>query len=487
MLESESREDPFEFQVLSLAMRQPGAIIRLKAELNPHDVGLVHGQPGIYEIYQSMLNYHDKTGLDVVDPIAFKSWLQTETEIYDALGGFEGVDKFVEHILQIETCALDAAIEVVKFRAKKRRQLDKAQELMQIIAKKSDHSIDDLDKIESLTKQIKELQSDLKYDPLEMVDTAYTIIDHVDQLWDIPPFLPTQFKNLNKAMGYSEEKGGFLRGGVHAVIAISGQGKSIFSRSVCNYWLDNGYRILYINFEEPRDHWERTLMTQVTEINVYEQAEKMTSVEMSRMSDKFRAKLMEWGDRLMVRHDPDSLFFEDLDKWLRDIIGNDRKPDVVVIDTIQSMFTKSGGKARWGEFEQIMVRLEKLAKDMDAVFIITSQQNNNALKEKREVMNQSDIGGSVTIAQKATVTLILTALKLATGNDSLSENLMQVQMPKNRITGTAFNDTPPVIKYVDSIKSYVPYEMDQEDDRYATGFVEMVDDFKELFNGDGIY
>lgn len=222
-------------------------------------------------------------------------------------------------------------------------------------------------------------------------------------------------------------------------------------------------------------------MTQLTHTNVYQQAEKLSSVEMSKLSQKFKEKLTEWGDRLMVRHDPDSLFFEDLDKWLRDIIGNERKPDVVVIDTIQSMFTKSGGKARWGEFEQIMVRLEQLAKDMDAVFIITSQQNNNALREKREVMNQSDVGGSVTIAQKATVTLILTPLRVATGDESLNENLMQVQMPKNRITGQAFSDSPPVIKYVDKLKSYVPYEIAQEDDRYDVDFVD-----SDLFEG-GVY
>lgn len=480
MVDAEGKEDPFEFQILHLAMCEQGAIKRFVQDVNPQDIGLIHGQSGIYEVYRSMIDYHTKTNLDIIDPIAFKSWLHTETDIFDALGGSDGVDKFVDHLLSIDACSIDAAVELVKFRGKKRRQLDKAQELLQIIAKKSDHSIDDLDKIQSITEQIKELQTDLKCDPLDLVTTSYDIIDHIDELWQIPPFLPTQFKTLNAAMGYSQDKGGFLRGGVHAVIAISGQGKSVFSRSLCNHWLESGYRILYINFEEPRDHWERTLMTQVTEVNVYEQAEKLTSVEMSKLSEKFKEKLNQWGDRLMVRHDPDSLFFEDLDKWLRDIIGSDRKPDVVVIDTIQSMFTKSGGKARWGEFEQIMVRLEQLAKDMDSVFIITSQQNNNALKEKREEINQSDVGGGVTIAQKATITLFLTPLKSTTGDETLSETLMQVQMPKNRITGTAFKSSPPVIKYVDSIKSYVPYDL-AEDENYTKEYVDL-----ELVEG-GVY
>lgn len=143
MSEIERKEEPFEFQLLALSMRHPGAVNLFVKEVNPHDVGLIHGQPGIYEIYRSMVDYHSKTGLDLVDPIAFKSWLQTETDIYDALGGFEGVDKFVDHLLEIDTCTPESAIEVVRYRGKKRRQLDKAQELLQIIAKKSDHSIDE--------------------------------------------------------------------------------------------------------------------------------------------------------------------------------------------------------------------------------------------------------------------------------------------------------------------------------------------------------
>ena len=123
------------------------------------------------------------------------------------------------------------------------------------------------------------------------------------------------------------------------------------------------------------------------------------------------------------------------------------------------MFTKSGGRARWGEFEQIMVRLEKLAKDMDAAFILTAQQNINSTKEKREVINQSDMGGSVTITQKSSVVMFLTPMKDATGDETISETYMQVQVPKNRITGTVFASDPPIIQYDDRIKSYVNFDV----------------------------
>lgn len=473
----ENEEIIFDYQVLAACFRIPGAVTRFINELNPSDVGEVHGIIGIYEFYKSIVLFHTKTGLDPIDPVAFRSWLQTESDIFDALGGATGVDSFMATLYELELSSLDSIIKLVEFRARKRRQLNKVQELKSLISSKGQLDDHALSKIKSLTEQINELEQDLDYNPLSSVRTANDIIDSVDELWDVPPFLKTQFVDLNKALGYTEE-GGFFRGGIHSVVALSGMGKSTFVKCLCNNWLDQGYTVLFINFEEAQSHWERTLMTQIIEKNVYAESKNLTSDLLAKYTEIFKAKLREWGDRLMVRHDPDTLFFEDLEIWLRDILGNGaRKPDIVVIDTIQSMFVKSGGKARWGEFEQIMVRLEKLAKDMDAVFIITAQQNINSVKEKREVINQSDMGGSVTITQKSTIAMFLTPLKSTKNDETINENLMQIQIPKNRITGTVFSNDPPVIAYIDSIKSYIPWDK-SEDSRYDTSYVE-----EDFFDG----
>jgi replicative DNA helicase len=462
--------DIFDLQVLAAALKEPGAITTFTKELDPIDVGKVHGYTGIYEFYRALINFHDKTGLDPVNPIAFRTWVETETDIQDALGGAQGVYEFMNQLDNIVLSDTQSIVKLVQYRSRKRKQLDSLQELKDIL---SHADVADADKITKLTEQIRSLSQAIDYDPLLSVRTSKDIIQDIEGLWDIPPFLKTQFTNLNVALGYSED-GGFFRGGVHAILALSGKGKSTFVKCLCNHWLDDGYTVLFINFEEAQSHWERILMTQIIERNVYAEANKLNSVELSKLTQKFRAKLEEWDDRLMVRHDPDTLFFEDLEKWLRDVLGHGaRKPDVVVIDTIQSMFTKTGGKARWGEFEQIMVGLEKLAKDMDAVFIITAQQNINSTKEKREKLDQSDTGGSITIGQKSTIALFLTPLQDAIGDDTVSENLMQTQIVKNRITGTAYSDAPPVIEYRDDIKSYVPYVPQQQDPRYNATYIDL--------------
>jgi replicative DNA helicase len=279
-------------------------------------------------------------------------------------------------------------------------------------------------------------------------------------------------------MGYTDD-GGFFRGAVHAVIAPSGKGKSTFAKCLANNWLDKGYRVLYVNFEEALGHWERILFTQIIEQNVYSEAHKWSSEQKQQYMQMFKDKLSQWGDRLMVRHDPDTPYFEDLEFWLRDILGhNQNLPDVIIIDTIQSMFTRGKGKARWGEFEEMMVKLEKLARDMNCVLIITAQENANRMKEKREVVQQSDTGGSLAIQQKCAVTIFITEKRLATDDDTVDENIMQLQIPKNRITGSSFSYDPPLVRYVDFKKKYEEYDPITEESYDSTS--SLLDD---LLNG----
>lgn len=456
---------PLEYQVFALALRNKGAISYFEANLPEEAVGAVNGQLGLNEFYKALLSYYRVTKLDFVDPIAFKAWLESETDIHTALGGSIGVDTVIDILKSIEVSTEESIAQVLKHRCNKKKQLDILQELQLLLTQKGEKTPKEISRIAEITAEIKNLENDLNFNVLDSVVTAKDISERAESLLDIPSFLPTQFKALNRAMGYTDE-GGFFRGSVHAIIAPSGKGKSTFAKCLVNHWADTGYRVLYVNFEEAVSHWERVLMTQIIEKNVYAEATNWSKAEKAENLEKFQNKLKEWGDRFMVRHDPDTPYFEDLEKWLRSVMGHaDLVPDVIVIDTIQSMFTRSTGKGkpRWGEFEEMMVKLEKLARDMDAVLIITAQENANRMKEKREVVQQSDTGGSLSIQQKCAVTIFITEKKLISGDDSEDENIMQLQIPKNRITGSTYVYNSPLVKYVDQHKKYVEYEPITED------------------------
>jgi replicative DNA helicase len=459
-VKTETPQYPIEYQVFALSLRNPGSIAYFDAQLPEDIVGTINNQIGINEFYKALLAYHHVTKLDLVDPVAFKSWLESETDIHSGLGGAIGVDTMIDILLNIKISDHESVTQVIKHRANKQKQLNILQELEFILTQKGEKTAKEIARISEITTEIKNLENELNFNPLDSVTTAEDIAKRAESLLDIPSFLPTQYKSLNRAMGYTDE-GGFFRGAVHAIIAPSGKGKSTFAKCLVNNWADTGYRVLYVNFEEAVPHWERVLMTQIIEKNVYAEASNWSDKEKEDNLNKFQEKLNQWGDRFMVRHDPDTPYFEDLEKWLRSIMGHSELiPDVIVIDTIQSMFTRSSGKGkpRWGEFEEMMVRLEKLARDMSCVLIITAQENANRMKERREVVQQSDTGGSLSIQQKCAVTIFITEKKLISGDDSEDENIMQLQIPKNRITGSTYVYNSPLVKYIDQHKKYVEYE-----------------------------
>jgi replicative DNA helicase len=478
--EEEQPDYPIEYQLFSLSMREKGAIDYFIENLDTYEVGYIHGFKGFHEFYEALVSYADKTKLDIVDPVAFKTWLESETGIHQALGGSQGVDSLMSTLMSLELSEKEAVVKILKHKSAKRKQLDYLEELKFLVSNKGLKSDQQIERINQLVSLVQDIENSTDYNPLENVTTATQIVDRIDSLLDIPDFLPTQFKALNKAMGYTEE-GGFFRGSVHAIIAPSGKGKSTFAKCLVNNWVNNGYRALYVNFEEAQSHWERILMTQVIGQNVYAHADKWNDEDRKKYTNIFKQKMLEWGDRLMVKHDPDTPYFEDLEKWLREIIGYGKDmPDVVVIDTIQSMFTRGKGKARWGEFEEMMVKLEKLARDMNCALIITAQENANRMKEKREVVQQSDTGGSLAIQQKCAVTIFITEKRLVSGDETEDENIMQLQIPKNRITGSTFVYDPPLVRYVDARKTYEDYEIVTEESYDSSSILD------ELING-GIF
>ena len=477
----ELEDSPLEYQVFSLCLKEHGAIKFFNENLSSDIVGIIHGDKGVHEFYEALISFHRATNLDYIDAVTFKSWLESETDIYEALGGNSRVSIMFDYILSLQTGDKESLLELLKYKANKRKQINYLQELQILLNKKGLKTQDDISRIGEITFEIKELENLIKYDPFDKLTTANDILGRADKLLDIPSFMPTQFKSLNRAMGYTDD-GGFFRGAVHAIIAPSGKGKSTFAKCLANHWLDTGYRVLYVNFEEAIGHWERILMTQIIGKNVYSELDKWSDNEKKSYLDLFKNKLSTWGDRLMVRHDPDTPYFEDLEFWLRDLIGHpDKIPDIVIIDTIQSMFTRGNGKGkpRWGEFEEMMVRLEKLARDMNCVLIITAQENANRMKEKREVVQQSDTGGSLAIQQKCAVTIFITEKRLISEDETEDDRVMQLQIPKNRITGSAFMYDPPLVRYNDEKKIYEEYQ------HVTESSYSKVTDLQSLLNGEG--
>lgn len=444
-------------QVFALSFKEPGAI-EFFADNLPEKIVFREGK-GYGEFYRALLEFYKKTGVDVVDRVAFRAWAKEDAaQVVEALGGEEGLNAYVDEVLKVEMSDPKSVTALMHYWNNKSEQREKAGKLAEML---EEESLDRTDQIDNLVRQIGDLNR-TGVDPLKSVYDGSMMAEKADSLWELPDFLPTPFKNLNVALGYDEEAGGICKGSVSAVLARSGHGKSTFSRTLALHWIETGNTVLYVNYEEATAHWERILFTQVTGFNIY-RGSQISEDEKKKYTQKFKQKMEEWNGRLLAKHDPDTPYFEDLEAWLRDIHSKGKTPDAIFIDTIQSMFLKHGRSLpRWGQFEEMMVRLEKLAKDLHCAIIITAQENRNREKAGREVVQQSDAGGSLSIIQKSSVTIFITKAKLAVGDDALDEHIMQLQIPKNRITGAMSMMDPPLVMYDDKTKSYKDIDIPEE-------------------------
>ena len=120
----DNSDTPIEYQIFALSLRQEGAIQQFAQELNPNIVGINHGQKGIHEFYLALLAYYNVTNLPIVDPVGFKSWLESETNIREGLGGDAGVSIMMDLLLSLELSTSDSVIQLVKHKANRKKQID---------------------------------------------------------------------------------------------------------------------------------------------------------------------------------------------------------------------------------------------------------------------------------------------------------------------------------------------------------------------------
>jgi len=149
--------------------------------------------------------YYKATQLDIVDPIAFRSWLKSETEIYEALGGSVGTETMFSILMNMNLSNAESILKLIEHKANKRKQIDYLQELQMLITQKSNKSDEDIERISLLTAKIRELENQINYNPLDNVTTAIDISSRAEDLLIIPDFMSTQFKSLNRAMGYTDK------------------------------------------------------------------------------------------------------------------------------------------------------------------------------------------------------------------------------------------------------------------------------------------
>jgi len=380
------------------------------------------------------------------------NYIREETDDYDYLGGPSLKERLVSlSSLDLGSPRNDA--KKLKEDASRREMADTLQIAAQLAQERGNDK-----EFSEIMGRLNQLREEITYDPLDGVMQADDLLSSLDTIDQMPDFVPTRFPSLNAAIGYDPQRGGLAKGAVHALVGAPGAGKSTFTISLLTGFLESGQSVAFANFEITESLWVKFFFANCTGCNTLRMKDYPQGF-FERSKEKFSRLMKEWEDRVFIKHSHSSLFYEDIETWIRDV-SRDKSIDVLIVDTLQSLEVGSRKYAtRWQAYEHIMMRLERLALDLNVAVLITGQENVNRIKEGRETASISDTGGSVAIEQKSAV-----VMHLIVPSDEIVD-WVEIQLTKNRVVGKISDASTIQFQYDDNYKGhreYVPHPTREE-------------------------
>jgi len=147
-------------------------------------------------------------------------------------------------------------------------------------------------------------------------------------------------EGLDRALG-----GGFVLDAIYLLSGENGAGKSTFLLQICGWWLMQSYRVLYVSAEENASQ-------------VGERAE--------RLGVSWRGRVLRTTDMADVRAE------------LRRLEGTEDDPDLVIVDSAQTMGDSEANEGSIGSVScaaHVARNLADIAKDEGRCVVLVSQEN----------------------------------------------------------------------------------------------------------------
>jgi replicative DNA helicase len=398
-------------------------------------------------IMQAMFDCWEKgKNPSVVSITDLINYIREDTDYYEAVGGDQLKDRLVS-LASMELGSWQQDSRRVQELYHQRELASGLQIAASIAAQQGNEA-----QLSELMNRINQIQQAMEgNDPLVGVTSVDDLLLDLETIEEMPDFIPTRYPGLNRSIGYDPVRGGLVRGAVHSIIGAPGSGKSTFTISLLVGFLQAGKTVAYANYEIAKFIWDKFFFANCTGCNPFRIREYPEGF-FTGSKENFQKLLESWRGRLFVKHSHDTLFYEDIENWVKDLC-REVSVDVLIVDTLQSLevFGRKTNQ-RWQIYEYIMMRLERLAIEQNIAIIITGQENVNRMREGREEASMADTGGSISIEQKSAVVMHLIIPQTE------DVDTVEIQITKNRVVGTSMTQRPVQFIYDDHYKGHREYE-----------------------------
>jgi replicative DNA helicase len=219
--------------------------------------------------------------------------------------------------------------------------------------------------------------------------------------------------------GFNEKTGGFLAGELILVGGRSGKGKTGL---LCNFAIDSavrGYSVAFLSLE--MSAFAILARFFGSELNINTKAFRLADLTKHEQA-VVGQQILDWADLKIFVEDRRISHLRDIERIIRD-----NKPEVVIIDYIQRLYS-GRSENRNQELDFIINRLKSLAIRQQCVVIAAAQLGRQA--EGKENAQISDLRDSGSLEQTGDVVILMNPRE-----DKKDEAIIQLDVAKSRHTG----------------------------------------------------
>lgn len=252
--------------------------------------------------------------------------------------------------------------------------------------------------------------------------------------------IPTGIGKIDEAL-----EGGLGKGELGVIIGPSSFGKTSMTTAMasfaatfkCNQNNNNGYKVLQIVFEDRIKQIQRKHIGRITGIEAKDLSKPGIIEQVKEQMDKYEDKDLLRNNLKIVRFPSGELTASHIKRYIKKLINNGFKPDLVIIDYFECL-VHIGEGYNANEYEKegkTMRKLEAMAGELDIALWIPTQGVKDSVN--MELVTMDKAGGSFKKIQIAHI-----VMSIARTMEDIEANKATIAILKNRAgkSGKVFNN-----------------------------------------------
>ena len=234
--------------------------------------------------------------------------------------------------------------------------------------------------------------------------------------------IPTGIGKVDEAL-----EGGLGKGELGVIIGSSSFGKTSMTTAMASHAATykcpqnnfKGYKVLQIVFEDRIKQIQRKHLGRITGIEAKDLSKPGIIEQVREQLEKYEDKDMLMNNLKIVRFPSGELTATHLQRYIKKLINNGFKPDLVIIDYFECLLPEKSGyttDSEWSREAVTMRKLENMAKDLNIAIWIPTQGNKGSITSP-DVVTMDQAGGSIRKVQICQV-----VISIARSLDDIDKN-----------------------------------------------------------------